>query len=164
MCPHSVLGACCMLNHLNLLSSTQACLAPPQTGMDTFSFLFATCTTKSSTVSKPRQEKTKLKALKTDEHVTQISESNIAEVKKNFFYHISLILIQSLSQLTLLKLGIHLTVVYSFPKSFMILMSILETEAVVVSQAQRWAFLFSCSLKELHLIIICTFSVLLSSL
>ena len=29
-------------------------------------------------------------------------------------------------------------------------MSILEIEAVVVYQAQRWAFLFPCSLKKLH--------------
>ena len=52
--------------------------------------------------------------LKTDEHLTWISESNIAEVKK--FDCISVILIQSLSESTFFKLRIHLTVVLFFPQ------------------------------------------------
>ena len=52
--------------------------------------------------------------LKTDEHLTWVSESNIAEVKK--FDHISVILIQSLSESTFFKLRIHLAVVLFFPQ------------------------------------------------
>ena len=52
--------------------------------------------------------------LKTDEHLTWISESNIAEVKK--FDRISVILIQSLSESTFFKLRIHLAVVLFFPQ------------------------------------------------